>query len=151
MSESFFGIQFVPVPFCLLDSEYLRDKVGAECLMLYLLLRRYVWREVNNTKLGNSYQRGFLVASMSRKKLAEKIGRDDITVWRWLKKLRELGWVKVMREDGDTNIYYLGTHKVIEKDGIEVPEETFFADMVIAKELAKEREKERKEQKAPAQ
>jgi len=146
MKQSFFGVQFVPVAFALLDSRYFRKKVGKDCLMTYIVLRRYVWRrESKKSFLDKLYRNGQLVACVGMRKLADVLRISTGTVSNWVKKLEELGWIKVESVIGRPNVYHLGTNRVDENEG-EISE-VYFADMMIGRELAVERDTERKNQR----
>ena len=91
MKDGFFGIQFVPVPFCLLDSRYFREKVGKDCLMTYVVLRRYVWRrDTKKMYLDALYRSGELVASIGYRKLADVLCVSTNTAIKWSENWKSL-------------------------------------------------------------
>jgi DNA-binding transcriptional ArsR family regulator len=97
---------------------------------LYFFLRSYIWRNHHTKDIYKLYYRyylkGILAATYSMDKLAEIFGVSKDTVNRWLKSLRDEGWIEYGDKVGlqNQNTYIFG---MVNDDG----EEIFYADNFI--------------------
>lgn len=109
---------FLAVGFSLLDSPLLAI-VEPRLLRLYLLLRRYVWRDAKSGRLADAYGQGHLVARIGQAKLAMALGTSRTRINADLRALNQLGWLSYV-EGGREVHYALGA----DVDGREI----FFVD-----------------------
>jgi len=104
----------------------MNNKVKQCPLGLYEFLRRYAWNGPHPKDIYKLYYRyytkGLLVASFPMDKLVKIFGVDKATINRWLKKLRDEGYVEYGDKVGKSgqNTYVLGY--------IKNGEEVYYAD-----------------------
>ena len=106
--------------------------ISPQILILYDLLRRFVWRADNhaNPLVRTLRGEGKIVAMIRQGKLAETLGYSDTgTICRNLAVLKRLGWVQVETDlQTTTTVYILGQ---VLRDGEGGKHEVFFADAIL--------------------
>lgn len=104
---------FVPVPFDIF-SLGVAAVVHPRTLIVYLTLRRFIWRSVTtgNVTVQGLVLNGHLVARISQRRLARLVGlRRRQGVLPHLKKLVELGWVRKKPIYGGGLAYIVGERR----------------------------------------
>ena len=97
-------------------------EVGPIPFAVYMVLRSFVWRsrDKGSWALREEYQKGNLAAVVRRDKVARCAGVGIKTAQRSFAKLEEVGWIKIIHDPGQVNLFILGR-----KEG---KLEVFFAD-----------------------
>lgn len=115
---------FVKLQYPLLESDPgIAKRIGIPAFVVYLVLRRYVWRSPKGP-VKSFWEAGYLAARLTRKALAAACGVDPRSVTRYLAALMEKGWIVRHWVKGETPTYVLG---YLSKDG-----ETYFAEELSA-------------------
>ncbi len=122
---------FIMIGYSFLDSEY-RKKIDPAVFMVYLDLRRYVWR--GHKKVHKSVMeltdRDWLVSFVGQEKLAARNGLSIRHLQRVLEKLKNMKWIET-QDTGRGLIYILGKKISTEVDDLKHVGELFFADSMI--------------------
>lgn len=113
MNPSSGSRQFIPIEFHLLDDPTFCAFMGTKTFAVYIVLRRYVWRDLKTPhalgRVNELLKQGFLVSIASRQLLARKLGvQGKSYISRQLRELESLGFIATVRT-GRQNVYVLGS------------------------------------------
>ncbi len=117
--------QFIPIGFGFID--HCLRKIPPTALVVYLVLKRFVWRGKHKALLTPRYKAGSLCCSVSQGKIADVSGLSLATVKRNLNKLKKLGLVEARAMEGRDELVYMLGARVKTSDG-KFEGEVYFVD-----------------------
>lgn len=131
---------FIMIGYSFLDSAY-RRQVDPAVLMVYLDLRRYVWRGHRKVhkRVEELVNQDWLVSFVGQEKLASRNGLSTRHLQRVLDRLKSMKWIET-QDTGRGLIYILGKKISTEIDDLKHIGELFFADSMIRSAVKEEGE-----------
>ena len=123
MNTPIYNAQFITIDFRMLDNREFGEFMKTTAFAVYLQLRRYIWRSRSRrnpiAKVNELYAEGYLVATVERAYLAQKLGiKEERHISRHITELCQMGVIERI-STGRQNIYILGKweDRSVQQDG----------------------------------